>query len=145
MVGTSEIGWICVLAAFPFAQGGLFTYNGMTFEKILLPRQDDYLDGYRAEYNAMLMDKVTDSSNSVMQERYITLSVHRKSIEEARTFFDRVTADVTTRLNHLDSHSEELDAVERLRVLFLKDYASYIKDSMVNELTALNRTMMASG
>ena len=171
--------------------------NRQDFEqKILLPRQDDYLDGYRAEYNAMLMDKVTDSSNSVVQERYVTLSVHRKSIEEARTFFDRVTADVTTRLNHLDSHSEELDAVERLRVLhdfyrtgeetefhvdlqdlmrkghsfkdaicpdslefkkdyfimgekfgrvlFLKEYASYIKDSMVNELTALNRTMMLS-
>ena len=171
--------------------------NRQDFEqKILLPRQDDYLDGYRAEYNAMLMDKVTDSSNSVVQERYVTLSVHRKSIEEARTFFDRVTADVTTRLNHLDSHSEELDAVERLRVLhdfyrtgeetefhvdlrdlmrkghsfkdaicpdslefkkdhfvmgdkfgrvlFLKEYASYIKDSMINELTALNRTMTLS-
>ena len=171
--------------------------NRQDFEqKILLPRQDDYLDGYRAEYNAMLMDKVTDSSNSVVQERYITLSVHRKNIEEARTFFDRVTADVTTRLSHLDAHSEELDAVERLRVLhdfyrtgeeaeyrldlhdlmrkghsfkdsicpdslefkkdhfvmggkfgrvlFLKEYASYIKDSMISELTALNRTMMLS-
>ena len=171
--------------------------NRQDFEqKILLPRQDDYLDGYRAEYNAMLMDKVTDSSNSVVQERYITLSVHRKTVEEARAFFDRVTADVTTRLSHLDAHSEELDAVERLRVLhdfyrtgeeteyhldlrdlmrkghsfkdticpdslefkkdhfvmgdkfgrvlFLKEYASYIKDSMISELTALNRTMMLS-
>ena len=171
--------------------------NRENFQReILLPRQDDYLDGYRAEYNAMLMDKVTDSSNSVAQERYITLSVHRKSVEEARTFFDRVVHDVTSRLNHLDSHSEELDAVERLRVLhdfyrtgeeteyhlslrdcmrkgvsfkdaicpdslefkrdhfrmgekygrvlFLKEYASYIKDSMINELTALNRTMMLS-
>ena len=165
-------------------------------QEILLPRQDDYLDGYRAEYNAMLLDKVTDSSNSVAQERYITLSVHRKSVEEARTFFDRVVHDVTSRLNHLDSHSEELDAVERLRVLhdfyrageeteyhldlrecmrcghsfkdticpdslefkkdhfvmgnkygrvlFLKEYASYIKDSMINELTGLNRNLMLS-
>ena len=31
-----EIGWICVLAAFPFALGGFFTYNGMIFEKFLL-------------------------------------------------------------------------------------------------------------
>ena len=30
------------------------------------------------------------------------------------------------------------------RVLFLKEYASYIKDSMINELTALNRAMMLS-
>ncbi len=171
--------------------------NRQNFEQeILIPRRDDYLDGYRAEYNSMLMDKVTDSSNSVVQERYVTLSVHRKNIEEARTFFDRVTADVTTRLSHLDAHSDELDAVERLRilhdfyrtgeeteyrldlhelmqkghsfkdaicpdslefkkdhfimgekfgrVLFLKEYASYIKDSMINELTALNRTMMLS-
>ena len=34
--GSGEIGWICVLAAFPFALGGFFTYNGMTFEKFLL-------------------------------------------------------------------------------------------------------------
>ena len=171
--------------------------NRQNFEQeILLPRRDDYLDGYRAEYNAMLTDKVTDSSNSVVQERYITMSVHRKNIGEARSFFDRVTADITTRLSHLDSHSEELDAVERLRVLhdfyrtgeeteyrmdlrdcmkkghsfkdaicpdslevkkdhfimgkkfgrvlFLKEFASYIKDSMINELTALNRSLMLS-
>ena len=32
--------------------------NREDFEReILLPRQDDALDGYRAEYNAMLMDK----------------------------------------------------------------------------------------
>ena len=36
IVGTGEIGWMCVLAAFPFALGGFFTYNGMTFEKFLL-------------------------------------------------------------------------------------------------------------
>ena len=171
--------------------------NREDFEReILLPRQDDALDGYRAEYNPMHKDKDTDTTNSEEQERYITLSVHRKSIEEARTFFDRVTADVTSRLNHLDSHCEELDAVERLRVLhdfyrtgeeteyhlslrdcmrkgvsfkdaicpdslefkrdhfrmgekygrvlFLKEYASYIKDSMINELTGLNRNLMLS-
>ena len=36
LVGSGEIVWICVLAAFPFALGGFFTYNGMTFEKFLL-------------------------------------------------------------------------------------------------------------
>ncbi len=36
VVGAGEIGWMCVLAAFPFALGGFFTYNGMTFEKFLL-------------------------------------------------------------------------------------------------------------
>ena len=165
-------------------------------QEILIPPQGDHLDGGRSEYNAMLLDKVTDSSNSIVQERYVTVSAHKKTPEEARTFFERVMNDVTTRLNHLDSHCEELDAVERLRVLhdfyrvgeearfhidlrecmktgrsfkdaicpdsiefrkdhfilgdkygramFLKEYASYIKDSMINELTSLNRTMMLS-
>ncbi len=36
IVGTGKIGWMCVLAAFPFALGGFFTYNGMTFERFLL-------------------------------------------------------------------------------------------------------------
>ena len=171
--------------------------NRQSFEEtILLPPRGDFLDGYRAEYNAMLTDKVTDASNSVVQERYITVSTHKKNVDEARTFFDRVIGDVTSRLNKLDSHSEELDAIERLRilhdfyrvgeetefhfdlkdgmrkgasykdaicpdsmefkkdhfvmgdkfgrVLFLKEYASYIKDSMINELTELNRTLMLS-
>ena len=30
------------------------------------------------------------------------------------------------------------------RVLFLKEYASYIKDSMISELTELNRNLMLS-
>ncbi len=36
IVGSGEIGWVCILAAFPFALGGFFTYNGMTFERFLL-------------------------------------------------------------------------------------------------------------
>ena len=71
--------------------------NRRNFEQeILIPAHGDFLDGGRAEYNAMLLDKVTDSSNSVVQERYITLSAHKKNIEEARTFFDRTVNDVTS-------------------------------------------------
>ena len=36
IVGSGDVGWMCILAAFPFAMGGFFTYNGMTFEKFLL-------------------------------------------------------------------------------------------------------------
>ena len=36
VLGTGEIGWVCVLAAFPFALGGFFQYNGMTLERFLL-------------------------------------------------------------------------------------------------------------
>jgi len=171
--------------------------NKADFEKsILIPDKGDNMDKLRREYNDMLLSKVTGTSNSVVQERYITVSVHKKNIDDARTFFSRVTNDIVTRLNHLDSHAEELDATERLRilhdfyrvgeetnfrfdiketmkkghsfkdyicpdsieykkdhfvmgdkygrVLFLKEYASYIKDSMIAELCELNRNLMLS-
>lgn len=165
-------------------------------DKMLLPFQGDTLDSYRNEYNAMLTEKVSGAVNSVVQERYITLSVHKKNIEEARVFFSRAVNDVRSKLNHLDSHCKELDAEARLRVLhdfyrpgeetefafdlkaamhkghsykdiicpdslefkkdhfvmgdkygrvlFLKEYASYIKDSMLNELCGLDRNLMLS-
>lgn len=35
ILGSGEIGWVCVLSAFPFAMGGFFTYNGMNLEQFL--------------------------------------------------------------------------------------------------------------
>ena len=36
VAGARSIGWLCVLAAFPFAVCGFFTYNGLTFERFLI-------------------------------------------------------------------------------------------------------------
>ena len=36
IVGTSEVGWMCILAALPFAMCGFFTYHGMTAEQFVL-------------------------------------------------------------------------------------------------------------
>lgn len=35
IVGTEEIGWMCILAAAPFAACGFFRYNGMPAEKFV--------------------------------------------------------------------------------------------------------------
>ena len=162
---------------------------------ILMPMKGDGLDHYRKEYNQMLLDKAT-GGNGIMQEKYITISVQKKDVAEARTYFARTGADLISHFAALGSKCVELNAVERLRVLhdfyrageessfvfdaadkarlghdfkdyicpdaieknadyiklgekfcrviFLKDYASYIKDSMVSELTDLNRNMMMS-
>lgn len=169
--------------------------NKQAFEEsILLPLQGDQYDGYRKEYNDMLLDKVTDVSNSIVQERYVTVSVAVKNIDEARSYFNRVGADLSSHLSQLSSFCEELDSVERFRifhdffrageevsfsmnlkqmirqgrsfrdyicpdtfefskdcfkmgktygrVLFLKDYASYIKDSLVAELAYEGKASM---
>mgnify|MGYP001276898687 CR=1 FL=1 len=170
--------------------------NRANFEQsILMPMRGDERDVYRQEYNQMLLDKAT-GANGIMQEKYITITVAKKDIEEARTYFARVGADLTSHFAALGSKCVELGAADRLRilhdfyrageegdfhfdaqdmmrkghdfrdyicpdsieknsdhlklgekycrVLFLKDYASYIKDSMVTELTDFNRNMMLS-
>ena len=170
--------------------------NKANFEQsILMPMQGDFRDEYRREYNQMLLDKAT-GANGITQEKYITISVVKKDIEEARAYFARVGADLVSHFAALGSKCVELDATERLRilhdfyrqgeeaefrfnaremmkhghdfrdyicpdgieknsdylklgekycrVLFLKDYASYIKDNMVTELTDFNRNMMLS-
>lgn len=170
--------------------------NKLDFEKtILLKDAGDDLDRFRKEYNAMLNSQ-SKTANEIVQEKILTISVYKKSKEEARSYFSRIGADLSNHFSALGSKCIELDAKERLRiahdfyrtgeetafafdihehmklghdfrdmicpdsakfksdyfqignrygkVLFLKSYASYIKDSMVTELTELNKNMMLS-
>ena len=81
----------------------------------LLPLQGDALDAYRREYNDMLLERATNS-NRMIQERYITVSVCKKSIEEARAYFNRISVDLTARFAALGSRCGHMDMDERLRV-----------------------------
>ncbi|MGM9970172.1 MAG: VirB4-like conjugal transfer ATPase, CD1110 family [Anaeroplasma sp.] len=170
--------------------------NKLDFEKtILLKDSGDELDRYRREYNQMLISQAKNA-NEIVQEKIITISVYKKSVEEARNYFTRAGTDLINHFNTLGSKCIELDAKERLRiahdfyrtgeetsfhfdihetmrkghnfkdficpdtfeherdyfrvgdrygrVFFLKEYASYINDDMVAELTDLNRNMMLS-
>lgn len=85
-------------------------------EAILMPMQEDGLDDYRREYNKMLLDKAT-GGNGIMQEKYITVSVSKKDIEEARAYFSRVGSDLISHFAALGSKCTELDATEKLRIL----------------------------
>ena len=64
VVGTGEIGWVCVLAAFPFALGGFFQYNGMTLEQFILAYiRSEFLYPHRLVFkSANLYAKVMESS-----------------------------------------------------------------------------------
>lgn len=167
------------------------------FERsILLGMKEDGLDQYREEYNEMLRSKISETNNSIIRERYLTISVFKKSIDEARTFFSRVGTEVMSHLAKLSSVGEELDTGERLkifrdffredeepcvefdlkvfaksghsfkdwiapdsmefyhdyfkindrygRILYMQNYANYVKDSMISELCDLSRNLMLS-
>ena len=84
--------------------------NQANFEQsILMPMRDDFRDEYRKEYNQMLLDKAM-GGNRIIQEKYITISVNKKNVEEARTYFARVGADLISHFAVLGSKSKELDA-----------------------------------
>lgn len=91
--------------------------NRKDFEQeILLPMREDGLDRYRREYNDVLLAKAT-AGNGILQEKYITISVTKKDIEQARSYFARVGSDLTSHFAALGSKCTELGATDKLRVL----------------------------
>jgi len=91
--------------------------NQDDFEKqILIPLKEDGLDIYRKEYNAMLLDKAM-GTNRIVQEKYVTVSVYKRNIEEARNAFNRIGTELRGHFTRLGSKMTEMDASERLRCL----------------------------
>lgn len=166
-----------------------------SFARNLIPHSDDGLDEYRDEYNSMIMDAAI-RGNGILQEKYITVSVIKKSYEEAKTFFSRVYTELASRFAGLSSKLYEIEIGDRMRVfhdffrigqeesyhfdlkdlikrghsfadaicpnsmtvksdhikigkkyarvLYLQEFPSFLKDSMVSELCDINRNLMLS-
>ena len=85
-------------------------------DSVLMPLRGDNNDVYRQEYNDMLLDK-TIGSNGMLQEKYITVSVVKKSIDEARRYFARIGPELASRFAALGSRCIEMSTEERLRTL----------------------------
>ena len=91
--------------------------NRKNFEDAVLMKMEyDGLDLFRDEYNSVIMDKAT-AGNGIIQEKYVTVSVCKKNISEARAYFTRVGAELSAKFAALGAKATELDATERLRIL----------------------------
>ena len=91
--------------------------NRKNFEDAVLMKMEyDGLDHFRDEYNEVIMDKAT-AGNGIIQEKYVTVSVCKKNIAEARAYFTRVGAELSVKFAALGAKATELDATERLRIL----------------------------
>ena len=90
--------------------------NWLDFERtILIPKTGDELDEYREEYNKMLLEKAA-GANAIVQDKYMTISVNKKNVADARTYFARVGADLIVHFGRLGSKCAELETDERLRI-----------------------------
>ena len=85
-------------------------------EDILIPFKEDGLDEYRKEYNEMLLDKLKESDD-IVQEKYLTLTVFKNNIEEARSYFSRIGTELSSHFAKLGSKCIELNLEERLKIL----------------------------
>ncbi len=85
-------------------------------EDILIPFKEDGLDEYRKEYNEMLLDKLKESDD-IVQEKYLTLTVFKNNVEEARNYFSRIGTELSSHFAKLGSGCIELNLEERLKIL----------------------------
>lgn len=85
-------------------------------EDILIPFKEDALDEYRKEYNEMLLDKLKESDD-IVQEKYLTLTVFKNNVEEARSYFSRIGTELSSHFAKLGSGCIELNLEERLKIL----------------------------
>ena len=83
---------------------------------VLMRDAGDGRDQYRHEMNELFLAE-TNGGTGIVQERYITVSILRKNVEEARRALQRIGAALYARLNDMGSYCEELDAGERCRIL----------------------------
>lgn len=82
--------------AIGLSRQGNRTMNQQEFSRnLLMQMAGDGRDRYRVEYNDILTENAANSNN-LTQEKYITISVERKNIEEARAFFNRVGTELST-------------------------------------------------
>ena len=164
-------------------------------ENILIQLHGDERDELSKEYNDMLLNNL-EKCNGIEQEKYITLSVFKDNIKDARSYFNRAGNELSAHFSKLGSKLEELTLNERLKILydfynsdskeefhfdlkesmklghhfkdsicpykpefhqryfklgdkygcvmFLANYATYIKDSFVSELCDMDKHLMFS-
>ena len=105
-------------------------------EIALLDNAYDDKDKYRKEINDMLT-MLANGANAIVQDKYVTLTIQKKTVEEARNHFNRVGADLIAHFSRLGSKCSELDLTERLRIIHdfcrpkeAADYHFDLRDTM---------------
>ena len=86
-------------------------------ERILISQKDDGLNDLRDEYNDMLINNLRQQNKDITQERYFTVAIKRKSIDEARVFFRRFETEFSKNMGVLMSNTNTLSLTERLKII----------------------------
>ena len=73
----------------------------------MLEKANDNKEKYRKEINDMLT-MLANGANAIVQDKYVTLTIQKKSINEARSHFNRVGADLIAHFSRLVQNAPNL-------------------------------------
>lgn len=77
-------------------------------EYILLPYLNDGFDDFRKIYNKIIEEKIKEGRQGIEQERYLTVTVERKTFEEARAQFATIEVNIRKAFNELGTDIKTL-------------------------------------
>lgn len=87
-------------------------------EQTMLPLQDDELDPLRIERNNTMRKKISEGKNSLVKEKYLTVSVTADTLEDAERTFVRLDRDIASHVKKIGkSDATPLTTVQRLETL----------------------------
>ena len=84
---------------------------------ILLPYLNDEFDDFRKIYNDIIEEKIKEGRQGIEQEKYLTITVERKTFEEAKAQFATIEVNVRKAFNEFGTDIQPLSGNERLRIL----------------------------
>lgn len=87
-------------------------------EHVMLPMKSDALNKYREEINSMLLDKMSGAKNNLQIEKYLTVSIHAKDIEEATNSFGQINSIIMEDITQIaKKEPEPVSIMDRLEIL----------------------------
>ena len=86
--------------------------------KMELPETGRYPDKYIREYNTMLEDRASESSQGISRARYLTVTVKAPDRQKALPLLSRVREDVIEHLRRMGCRAQKLNGLERLALLY---------------------------
>lgn len=86
-------------------------------ENMFLPLRDDAQNEYRKEINTMLADKSLEGKNSIICEKYVTVTTAATSYHNAIGALNRLETDFASHFKAMGCETASLSGAERLRLI----------------------------
>ncbi len=88
-------------------------------EEVLFAEKDDPYNELRQDLNKIILSKIGEGQNSIIQEKYLTVTVRAENIEIANSTFARIDGELATRIKAInEATTEPMELEERLELLY---------------------------